>query len=221
MLFLFFGLYSLLNSVKVQAKDFRNIIFDLGGVIINLDEDKTVREFARMSQLSASQIKQFMFHFEAYHLFEKGLLSPNQFREIVRKEFRITSSDAEIDHCLNAMLLDIPAERLDLLKSLTDSSLFLLSNTNAIHLSRFKQIFKQTKRGDNFDSFFQKAYYSHLVKMRKPDPEIFKLVINENGLNPSETLFLDDNINNLKGAQSVGIHTFHVENPDVLFKIFQ
>lgn len=205
----------------MEVRDFKNIIFDLGGVIINLDEDRTVKEFAKLSHLSESDIKQYILHFGAYHQFERGLISGDQFRDELRKEFKIESSDEEIDRCMNEMLLDIPVERINLLKSLKGLQLFLLSNTNQIHLKRFYQIFKETTTDDHFDAYFHKAYYSHLVNMRKPDTEIFELVIKENRLDPKETLFLDDNVNNLKGAQSVGIQTFHVENPSQLFQLFK
>ncbi len=203
------------------AKNFKNIIFDLGGVIINLDEAKTVEKFAQVSQHSVSSIEHHILHFDSYKQFEKGLISAEAFREILRSKFEINATDDEIDGCMNAMLLDIPQERISFLKSLRNSSrLFLLSNTNQIHYTCFNKILKRTTGDDKLDVYFERAYYSHQVHMRKPDLEIFEMVLSENNLVATETLFLDDNLSNLEGAQQLGISTFQVINPNQLFELF-
>ncbi len=209
----------LTNQVKV--KDYKNIIFDLGGVIINLDESRTISAFAAISKLPYTSVENSILHSEYYKKYEKGLLDDDQFRTAIRKEFQIEATDQQIDECMNAMLLDIPVERIELLKSLRSSfRLFLLSNTNNIHLNKFNSIFKQNIGGEYIDECFDKAYYSHRVNMRKPDMEIYQLIINENDLDPIGTLFLDDNESNLKGAQALGINTFHIKNPSQLFELF-
>lgn len=203
------------------GREFKNIIFDLGGVIINLDETKTVEKFAHVSPHPLSSIQQGILNFESYKQFEKGLITADVFREALRNEFEIKASDDEIDDCMNAMLLDIPIERIRLLESLKNSSrLFLLSNTNQIHYTCFNKILKETTGDDQLDVYFEKAYYSHKVNMRKPDLEIFEMVLSENNLDPAETLFLDDNLSNLEGARPTGMNTFHVKNPDQLFELF-
>lgn len=205
----------------MKGKEFKYIIFDLGGVIINLDENKTLESFSRISDSSPSVVREFILQFEGYKKFEKGLASDVEFRNQLRDEFQIEATDKQIDDCMNAMLLDIPIERLNLLKSLrASSSLYLLSNTNEIHLKKFNAILKETTGDEKMDVYFNKAYYSHLVKMRKPEKEIFELVLDENNLDPRHTLFLDDNLVNLSGAESVGIKTFHIEHPGQLFQIF-
>ncbi|HCM75123.1 MAG TPA: hypothetical protein DIS90_01980 [Cytophagales bacterium] len=210
------------NGQKVTGRDFKNIIFDLGGVIINLDERKTVERFAQVSNLPLAKVQQHILSFDRYKHFEKGLISAEEFREALRSEWKVSASDDVIDECMNAMLLDIPQEGISLLESLQNSSrLFLLSNTNHIHYTCFNKILKETTGEDKLDIFFEKAYYSHMVKMRKPDREIFQLVLSENNLNASETLFLDDNLANLEGAHSVGINTFHIKHPSQLFEIFK
>ncbi len=205
----------------MKAREFKNIIFDLGGVIINLDEKRTVKAFAQLSSIPESFIEEHMAQSHDYHLFEKGLIPDHQFRDALRKEFKIEAGDHEIDSCMNAMLLDIPVARMELLSSLNQHALYLLSNTNEIHLERFNQIFQETMGRGRIDDYFNKVYYSHLVKMRKPEKEIFEMVLTDNKLVPDETLFLDDNPINLEGAQSVGIHTFHIKNSSLLFDLFQ
>lgn len=204
----------------MQARDFKNIIFDLGGVIINLDEKRTIRAFAQLSSLPEATIEKSILQFEAYQLFEKGLIPDDQFRNALREEFKLEAADDEIDRCMNAMLLDIPLERIELLQSLTDFSKLLLSNTNAIHFSCFNQIVYKLTGRKTIDPYFDRTYYSHKIHMRKPDRGIFELIIAENNLIPEETLFLDDNQINLEGAKSLGIKTFQVTNPSQLFELF-
>ncbi|MEQ8361600.1 MAG: HAD family phosphatase [Cyclobacteriaceae bacterium] len=205
----------------VAGRVFKNIIFDLGGVIINLDERKTVEQFAKLSKQPLALVQQHILSFDSYQQFEKGLISAAEFRDALRGEFEMKATDNEIDACMNAMLLDIPKERISLLESLRNASrLFLLSNTNHIHYTCFNKILKNTTGEDKLDVFFEKAYYSHQVHMRKPDAEIFEMVLSSNNLIANETLFLDDNLSNLEGAKQLGINTFQVTNPDQLFELF-
>lgn len=193
----------------------------MGGVIINLSEEKTLRQFVKLSERKDEIQKYKTLSTEEYRAYEKGLLSNEEFREAVRKHLYLNASDEEIDFAFNAMLLDIPLPRINLLKSLRDTHrLFLLSNTNTIHLKRFNEIIRETTGDDTIEPYFEKAYYSHHLNLRKPDKEIFELVLLENNLNPTETLFLDDNLINLEGAQLTGIHTFHVQDPAQLFELF-
>ncbi|HNP08870.1 MAG TPA: HAD-IA family hydrolase, partial [Cyclobacteriaceae bacterium] len=145
----------------------------------------------------------------------------SELRTLIRNEFFTEAIDEEIDYCLNAMLLDIPSERLQLLEGLKNKfDLFLLSNTNSIHFRKFNEIASQSGIRE-IDSYFSKAYYSHLIRMRKPDPEIFEKVIQENGLHASKTLFIDDNLSNIEGARKLGINTVHLTNPNQLFELFR
>lgn len=200
---------------------FKQIIFDLGGVILNLDEEKTVDAFAVVSHLSKTEIWNRFFVFDDYLKFERGLLTEATFRDSIRAQFKVEANDEQIDAALNAMLLDIPIARLKLLRKLrTSFRIFLLSNTNSIHLRCFnRKVWELTGEGA-MDPYFDKSYYSHQIKLRKPDPSIFKLVLDEQRCKPEETLFLDDNQKNLDGAAAIGINTFHIKNPDQLFELF-
>ena len=122
---------------------------------------------------------------------------------------------------LNAMLLTIPSEKYELLLRLkTRYRVFLLSNTNNIHLESFNQLVHRDTGLRELDYYFHKAYYSHLMKMRKPDAEIYSHVLSENKLSPDETLFLDDNFDNIKGAAGLGIKTIHVTSPSMILPLF-
>lgn len=198
-----------------------NIIFDLGGVILNLSTQKTAEEFAKLANLPADEVSACLSKSKQFHDYEKGMLSDADFRNTIRHLLKVNVSDAEIDRCWNAMLLDIPANRLTLLEKLRPQyRLFLLSNTNEIHLMKFNQILKDAGGKTSIDNYFERAYYSHRLNMRKPDREIYDFVLSQNQLSAAATIFLDDNPANLEGASLSGIQTFHIGHPDQLFTLF-
>lgn len=199
----------------------KNIIFDLGGVIINLSVEKTHLAFASLSGLSLEEIQDLVHGSAFFNQYEQGLITDAEFRENLRTSLNLEVKDFELDNAWNAMLLDIPMERLHLLVQLkTRYSIFLLSNTNHIHLQCFNSQVKQLTGYSSLEPYFHRTYYSHLVKMRKPDFEIYEHVLQTGKLIPQETIFLDDNKDNLLGASKAGIETFHVQHPDQIFSLF-
>ena len=202
-------------------QEIKNLIFDLGGVIINLDVTRTFRAFADLAHCSIEEVKSKVSQHTFFNEYEKGLLTDYEFRAHIRSFLNTKVTDQQIDFAWNAMLLDIPQEKYEmLLKLKSDFNVFLLSNTNNIHLQAVNEIvFKDTKRSD-LSHYFHRDYYSHLMKMRKPDPEIFERVLIENNLVASETYFLDDNLENIQGANSVGIQTAHITSPPMVLSLF-
>jgi putative hydrolase of the HAD superfamily len=199
----------------------KNLIFDLGGVLLNLHLDRTHRAFAEASNTSVDEVRSRISASPFFNNYEKGLHSDREFRGKINEFLKTNLSDQEIDRAWNAMLGDVPADRLDLLGRLRSNyKIFLLSNTNQIHLDSFSAAIRAAHQQASLDSFFDKAYYSHVMKMRKPDAEIFQFVLNENQLEPVQTLFLDDNLDNLAGASKLGIQTFHVQHPQLIHSLF-
>ena len=201
----------------------KNLIFDLGGVILDLSVDQTMEQFSALSGLDKQRVKDLYASTTGFEEYEKGLMSDKDFRDFVRAVFAVQSSDEEIDTCWTAMLLGLPIRKLDLLQSLKkDFSVYLLSNTNNIHINYINQIMLPgiTHPGNSLDSYFHRAYYSHIMKKRKPNADIFEQVLNENSLLAHETLFLDDNLPNIEGAKQLGIQTFHVLTPDLILDYF-
>jgi FMN phosphatase YigB (HAD superfamily) len=206
----------------VISPEIKNIIFDLGGVIINLSIDATVQRFSMLTGLTSESIYRKLATLDLFKEHEKGTLSDPEFRDGVRAFMNVRCTDEEIDESWNAMLLDIPFERIDLLQKLGKKyRLFLLSNTNEIHVLRFTETLSALQGKPSFGDLFEKVYYSHRLLMRKPEKEIFEHVLEENNLIAGQTLFLDDNQDNLNGAAGVGIKTFHVQRPDSLFSLFE
>lgn len=200
----------------------KNIIFDLGGVVINLNFQKTLDAFWKISksqQFIAFTQRQQASLFDDY---ETGKITDAAFRDGLRQHYDIEGTDEEIDEAWNALLLDIPAERIDLLRELGNKyRLYLLSNTNAIHLQRFNQIVEESFTIPSLDSLFEKTYYSHLIGQRKPDAVVFEQILAQNNLNRSETLFVDDSIQHIESATIVGIKTLWLAPPLTINQAFK
>lgn len=196
-----------------------NIIFDLGGVIINLSPRKTYEAFSLLSGIALDEIEEMAKSKREFGLYETGHITDEEFRNFLRNSLKVNVSNEVLDQAWNAMLLDIPMHRLDTLKKLKGKyRTFLLSNTNTIHLKAFNTILTAVSGHDDFSTYFEMDYYSHEMGLRKPDPTIFEYVIREQQLLPSATIFLDDSNINLAGATQAGLHTHHVTNADELFE---
>jgi len=199
-----------------DSKSIHNIIFDLGGVLLNLDFSKTITQ---LNQLIGTEIYSRHHQYEFVDQFEMGLITAEKFRDEIRilakaNGYRRELRDESIDQAWNAMLLDLPAERMTWLKKIGQKKrVFLLSNTNEIHKSCFDKIAAKTLGSiEAFDSQFEGAYYSHLIQLRKPDTAVYKYVIDRHGLDAQHTLFIDDTAGHLVGAEMAGLQTFHLKS---------
>lgn len=185
-------------------------IFDLGGVIINLETHRTFQAFVQASVLPAEEVLAITKRPE-FAQFERGELKAIEFRNFIRHVMRTALTDAELDAAWNAMILDIPPARLNLLKELgKHRPVFILSNTNEIHLNFVNHSTLAAHKLNNFAELVHKDYYSHLLGMRKPEPEIFQHLLDAHKLNPATTLLLDDNEENILAAKKLGLKTYHV-----------
>jgi HAD superfamily hydrolase (TIGR01509 family) len=189
----------------------RNIIFDLGAVIIDIDYNLTADAFRRLGLLHFDEIYSKAKQDHLFDRFEKGDMSDEEFRETVRKHIPHSVSDEQIDSAWNAMLKEVPEETFGLLEEIgKQKRIFLLSNTNRIHVRAFSKIIERQYGFARFESLFEKAYYSCDIGMRKPDAEIFEFVLLQHGLKANETLFIDDSPQHVEGARNCGIFAFHL-----------
>ncbi len=200
----------------INASEYQAIIFDLGGVVLNIDYHRPVEYF---KALGAKNFDLFYSKKSQTTLFddlETGAIDQASFFNALRKALSLqNTTDKDLENAWNSILLDLPKERLDILKALkTKTKLFLFSNTNAIHHKAFTESV-QKQHHAALDTFFDTAYYSHLIHMRKPHPEGFKFILDQNKLTANKVLFLDDSVGHLKGAQALGIQTYHIENTDI------
>ena len=199
-----------------------NLIFDLGGVIIDLDFQASFQEFATLSGLSANEVAQRTEGLMFFTDYEKGLISSQQFRQQIADLLQFSASDNDIDNAWCSMLGGMPAPRLQLLQRLKSRyRTFALSNTNDIHVREFNSIVEKSLGSVHlFNEHFEEVYFSHEMKMRKPDSEIYLTVLQEQQLKPAETLFIDDNLDNVQGAANLGIQTLHLQDPQQLISFF-
>lgn len=187
----------------------KNIIFDLGGVIINLDTQRTIDEFNKLSRVSFEEIYSQSSQMELFNLLDKGRISDFDFFSQLRKLIGYNGPEIDLLFAWNAMLGDVPEHRLDLLVHMKQNySTFLLSNTCEPHISAFENDLYLQHGVKNFNDYFDEVYYSCRLGMRKPDKEIFEYVLKKNNLDPEETIFIDDSIQHVKGAGECGIHAF-------------
>lgn len=187
----------------------KNIIFDLGGVIINLDTQKTITEFTRLTGKQFDKIYSPASQIDLFNQFDKGLIQEFDFFERLKQELQFKGHAAELIRAWNAMLLDVPEERLDILVEMKHNyNTYLLSNTCETHIESFEEDLYKVHGIKNFNDYFDKVYYSCRVGLRKPDKEIFELVLNENNLKPEETVFIDDSPQHVKGAGACGINAY-------------
>lgn len=188
------------------------VIFDLGGVLLNLDYNRTAEAFKALGMtdfdLVYSQLKQT----DLFDRFETGAISGFHFVNRLLDQLPMGTNANQVVHAWNAMILNFPKERMNWLREFSkENRIFLLSNTNSLHLEKVKRALKETTGSDDLESYFEKAYYSHELKMRKPNPEIFLKVCENHGLNPDRTLFIDDTLQHIAGAKAVGLQTIHLE----------
>jgi FMN phosphatase YigB (HAD superfamily) len=206
----------------VLVPSVKNLIFDLGGVILDLSVDHTLSAFAELSRMPKEKVNDLYLSAPGFLEYEKGLIDDKLFRDYVRATYAISASDQAIDDAWNAMLRGIPPLKLELLRKLQgEFRVFLLSNTNAIHIRHINKFMLPGEPEERLlDNYFHKAYYSHTMGKRKPDAEIFEQVMEENHLVPEQTLFLDDYAVNIEGAKSLGIRTVHVTSPNLILDYF-
>jgi FMN phosphatase YigB (HAD superfamily) len=206
---------------KPSLSSIRNIIFDLGGVIINIDYQRSTDELRKLSACGKSIEFSQKSQSPLFDQYETGAISSEEFRKQLREAYELNGEDTALDAGWNAMLLDIPKERIGLLQRLGKTHrLFLLSNTNEIHLQAFNQIVRDSFGLPDLGSLFEKAYYSHEIGMRKPDAAPFEHILKENNLERSETLFIDDSIQHVTTARSIGIPAIHLQPPATILNIF-
>lgn len=188
-----------------------NIIFDLGGVLLDIDYNLTRKAF---ENLGVANFYEMYSQANADKLFQKlemGKVSEKQFYKELNKATGLHLSQQEIRNAWNAMLLSFREKSLEFLEQLKDRyKLYLLSNTNNIHLNSFYEIYHQKERKNSFEQFFDKAFYSFEIGLRKPDADCYEWVINDLKINPAKTLFIDDSINNIHGAEKAGLQTLHL-----------
>ncbi|NVO20951.1 MAG: HAD family phosphatase [Bacteroidetes bacterium] len=189
----------------------RNIIFDLGGVLLNINPEITGKALADLGVKDMRIVNDQLLADRVYYRFDSGQITPAEFREEIRKHCGIPLIDAQVDTAWNALLLDFPAERVKLLHDLkANYKVYLLSNTNSIHFESYTESFRRVY-GEEMTELFHRLFLSYELGCHKPDKIIYEKVISLAQLNPKETLFIDDSGINLPEAVNTGLVALHLK----------
>jgi len=211
-------LLNLFNYVQLCGmKNIKAIILDLGGVILNINYQKTIR-FENIGIKRASSLYSKQTQNNLFDQIETGAISEKEFLNGIQN-LAVKTTHNEIRKAWNSMILNLPDSRVKSIQKVKPKfKIFLLSNTNSIHIAEFKR-----KIGDleyyKFYNLFEKIYYSHEIGHRKPNKEAFQIILNENNLIANEVLFIDDSYQHIKAAKSLSINTHHLKDDEDLTAI--
>ncbi len=208
----------------------KNLIFDLGDVIIPIDMGAPIRNFSTLAGLPEADVAALWKQHNLWHQYETGVVDDEAFRQNVRQLLRQNTSqaldrsardewaDEVIDTAWNTILLELPVERVERILELKTSGkyrLFLLSNTNAIHIKQVNRMLAVLEKPP-LETLFERLFLSHEVRIAKPSPAIYQHVLTEAGLVAEETAFFDDNAANIEAAAALGIQVVHVVPPKTI-----
>jgi epoxide hydrolase-like predicted phosphatase len=196
---------------------FKNLIFDIGDVIVDIDYLVTIAEFQKLALIDFSEIVSYSRQHHIFDAFEKGQITAQEFRDQLRPFLKSDVKDEEINNAWNAILIHYPPAKIELLKSLkTRYRTFALSNINEIHIRSLNKAAGQLFGVNAFADFFHRAYYSSEMGCRKPEAKIYEMVLKDEQLNPAETFFVDDKEENIQAANALGIRAFQLKDRDKL-----
>jgi glucose-1-phosphatase len=201
--------------------EIKNLLLDLGGVVLNVDYHKMVDVFKEYGVMDFdkhfTQAKQV----EIVDKFEEGKCSIEEFRNGIRDLVKVDLTDAQIDKAWFSMILDLPKERIELIGLLKlKYNVYLFSNTNELHIELLKKRYEEEFGFDIFQMLFTKAYFSNEIKMRKPHPESFQWLLNDAEIKAEETLFIEDSPQHIEGAKKVGLNTYWLTGGETINDLY-
>ncbi|MFW6019035.1 MAG: HAD family hydrolase [Bacteroidales bacterium] len=197
-----------------------NIIFDFGGVIYDIDFEKSQEAFQQLGVTQKQLSFADPFVQSIFDSLETGKIDSEQFYAHIRQSIGLDLSDNQIERSWNALLIGFVKERIDILRKIRENyNIFLLSNSNIIHYKKYREEFEQQFGYKTFDNLFRKAYFSHEMGLQKPHSRIFETVIQQQKLVPEETLFIDDTVEHVESARKLKIRGYFLDiqnNEDLL-----
>lgn len=210
------------NFTPKPENTVRNIIFDLGGVLFRVDYNLTISRFKKLGIQNFDSIYSQLQQQKLFDSFEKGEISSAGFRNEIKKYTSQEIAAQQIDDAWNAMLLGLPEENISFLEKIGKHfRLFLLSNTNEIHIEKFYEMIRKENGLEHLDCYFEKIYLSHLIGARKPEEKAYRIILEENDLNPEETLFIDDSRQHVEGALKTGIQAIWLQPGTKVSDLFE
>lgn len=188
------------------------LLFDLGGVIVDLDYNKTIEAFETIGLEDAEHLYNQFNQSKIFDEFEIGSISGDEFISLLQEKIPQKVSQSKIKEAWNAMILGFEKSKLEQIKRYSEKiPCYLLSNTNEIHLEYIQTLLQQVPF-KNLELLFKKCYYSHIIGKRKPHLETFEWVLNDMGYSSGEVLFIEDSPQHIRGAEKAKIKTLHFTN---------
>ena len=192
-------------------QNIENIIFDLGGVILDIDYNLTRIAFEKLGVVHFDEMYSQANADQLFQKLETGGISEDRFYKELNRCTGLNLSPEEIRKAWNAMLLSFREESLGFLDQIRSKyKIYLLSNTNYIHINSFKETFHQKERTKTFEEYFDKVFYSCEIGLRKPDAACYDWIIKELKIDSAKTLFIDDSLHNIEGAKKAGWQTIYL-----------
>lgn len=200
----------------------RNIIFDFGGVLFEIDYELPAIAFDRLGFSGFRSLYTQAAQNPIFDLLETGKVENEKFLEFLNEHIPSASRE-EVLQAWNVILLRILPKEVEFVHAMRESGIrtFLLSNTNAIHVAEFEAMIADTMDFDFFKSAFEKIYYSNVIGLKKPHPETFLQVCEWNSIEPTETLFIDDSLQHVEGALRAGLHAYHLKPGERISEVLQ
>ena len=195
-----------------NLKGIKNIIFDLGNVVLDIDLNLTYKAFHALGYMQGVEFLNKYKQEGAFGDIERGIISKEEFTKVILADCKDGASAQQVVDAWCALILNYKKERIACILALNKQyRTFLLSNTNSIHIENCGHIVPIV---GSLDQLFEKVYYSHEVQMRKPNADIYQHVLKDANIIAEETLFLDDSLANVEAAQALGIKSWHIEDAD-------
>jgi len=207
---------------KEIGNGIKNIIFDLGGVIIDIFPERSVEAFGKLCRGKVTLENIFPENESIFLEYELGNVSGDEFIEGIKKNYNCRDVDNQaLSDAWCALIGDPDPVRFKLLEKIKKNyRTFVLSNTNVKHIERVHEVMEKSLPGKSFESYFEKCFYSQDMHLHKHDTEIYLQVISDTGIIPEETLFIDDRAGNFTGAKKAGLNTYHLTGREKITDLF-
>lgn len=196
-------------------ENIRNLIFDLGNVILNIDTKLSEKAFAQYGMTNFSELYTLAAQNELFDRLEVGSITEKEFYDEFRRVTGCKLPDKTLEECWDALIMDFPTARIEMLKRLKQEGkyrTFILSNTNIIHYRFYTALLKRVHGVDGLESLVEQAYFSHEIGLKKPNRDIFDYVVEHSHIKPEESIFIDDNEANIKAANALGFNTIFLKD---------
>lgn len=198
--------------MRIEEFKIQNIIFDLGGVILDIDIKTVFDKFIELGIGPGHDGFHLIQNNQVFKNYEIGLTTSPEFRDELRKISISNFEDEHFDEIWNSIIIGFPKQNIEVLKKIKPRyRTFLMSNTNELHYLYYTDILRKNFDCESIDELFEKTYYSHTSQMRKPEAQFFELILKENSLIPEQTLFIDDFAENIEAASKLGLKTLHLK----------